>query len=335
VQPEIQGLLTAADAQQAHGQTAQALATLLQAKDKAKASGNPGLTAQVSVAIGTLQAAAGQGNEAMAAMRAASEEFRLAGDLPNRIRALVQVASLQAAAGQFDAARSLIQDCLSNAGQFGDGQLLAEVHLAAGQLLLGARYAAAAADEFRAGLVVATGLPDAAAQVQLRALLAVATFQCGNGAEALSLLAEDAKVAQAMPDGIAGAMALSAVSDALVAIQRPLDALNVGKQVLARLQLTGAQPLIIQAMIGLSNQYALTGQHSEAARQADQALTLANQVGGPAGVASVNLRLGMLAFQRGDRMAAASLLSQARTQMTAAGLSTPPMLSQMLTQLGS
>ena len=335
VPPEIQGLLAAAEAQQAQGQTGQALASLQQAKDKAQAAGNLVLTAQATFALATMRAAAGLGAEALAAMREASDLFGQAGDRQSQLRALIQVAGLQAAAGQFDAAKSVLQTCLNGARQLGDGQLLSEAHLAAGQMLLTTRYSAAAADEFRAGLAVATELPDATAQVQLRAYLAVALFQCGKAAEAVSLLAEAAKVAQAMPDGIAGGMALSLVGDALVSIQRPLDAVNVGKQVVARLQQTGAQPLIIQAMIGLSNMYALAGQPTQAAEQASHAVAAAKQSGEAAGVASVNLRLGMMAFQRGDQVVAVDQLRQARTQLAAIGLAEPPMLTQMLTQLRS
>lgn len=333
--PEIQGLLAVAEAQQSQGQSGQALDTLQQAKDKAQAAGNPAVTAQVTAALASMQAAAGLGGDALAAMREASDLYGQAGDRRSQIRAQIQLAGLQAATGQFDASKTLLRACLDAAGQLGDGQLLSEAHLAAGQVLLATRYAAAAADEFRAGLAIATGLPEATAQVQLRAYLAVALFQCGNVAEALSLLGEDAKVAQAMPDGIAGAMALSTVADALVAIQRPLDAVNVGKQVLARLQQTGAQPLIIQAMIGLSNMYALAGRPDEAATQASQAVAAASQSSGAAGgVASVNLQLGTMAFQRGDRMMATDQLRQARTQLTAAGLAEPQTLTQMLAQLG-
>jgi hypothetical protein len=335
VPPEIQGLLAAAEAQQAQGQTSQALTTLRQARDKARSGGSVALTAQVTVALAVAQASAGQGGEALAAMREASDLFGQAGDRPSQVRALIQTAGLQAAAGDLNAAKSVLQGCLNEAGQLGDGQLLSEAHLAAGQLLLTTRYAAAAADEFRTGLAAATGLSDATAQVQLRAYLAIAVFQCGNAADALSLLSEDAKVAQAMPDGIAGAAALSTVADALVAIGRPRDAVSVGKQVLARLQQTGAQPLIIQAMIGLSNMYALAGQAGEAANQASQAAAVASQFGGAADVASVSLRLGTMSFQRGDRMVAADQLGKARTQLTAAGLAEPPMLTQMLAQLAS
>ena len=333
--PEIESLLTAAEAQQSQGQTGRALATLRQAKDQARAAGNPAVTAQVTMALGSMQAAAGLAGEALATMREASDLFGHAGDRYSQIRAKMQVAALQVADGQFDSAESILQACLDGASQLGDGQLLSEVHLTAGQVLLAQRSAAAAADEFRAGLAIATGLPQATAQVQLRAYLAVALFNCGNIVEAVSLLSEDAKVAQAIPDGIVGALALSSVADALVAIQRPLDAVTVGQQVLSRLQQTGAQPLIIQAMVGLSNMHALAGQPPEAASLARHAVAAASQSGGAAAAASVNVRLGMMAFQRGDRIMAADQLGQARRQLGAAGLAEPPMLTQMLAQLGS
>lgn len=333
--PEIQGLLTVAEAQQSQGQTGRALATLQQAKDKAEAAGNPAVTAQVTTALGSMQATAGLGGEALATMREASDLFGRAGDRCSQIRVQMQVAGLHVAAGQFDAAESILRACLEGASQLRDGQLLSEAHLTAGQVLLAKRYAAAAAAEFRTGLAIATGLPEATAQVQLRAYLAIALFNCGNVAEALSLLGEDAKVAQAIPDGIAGAMALSTVADALVAIQRPLDAVTVGKQVLSRLQQTGAQSLIIQAMTGLSNMHALAGHPAEAASLASQAVAAARQSGGAAAAASANVRLGMMAFQRGDQTIAADQLGQARTQLRVAGLAEPPMLTQMLAQLGS
>lgn len=332
VRREVEGLLATADSQQSHGQVAQALATLQQARDSAQAGG-PGLSAQVMVALATVQAAAGQAGDAMVTMQGAAELFSQAGDRASQIRALIQVASLQAAAGQFDVARGLVRSCLVSASQIGDNQLIAEVHLAAGQLLLSTRYAAAAADEFRVGLAVATRLPDATAQVQLRAYLAMAVFQCGNAVEAFNLLTEDVQVAQAMSDGIAGGMGLAAVSDAMAAIQRPRDALIIGKQAMARLQMTGAQPLIIQATIGLANLYALVGQETEAAQCISQAVAAANQLGGPAAMTNALVQLGGAAMQRGDLVAARDLLGQARSQVRTAGLSEPPMLTQMLGQL--
>jgi len=334
-QQQVSSLLAAADAQQARGQIAEAMATLRQAKDIAHAGGGPALTAQAAAAIGVVQAAAGQGVQALAAMQEAAELFGLAGDRASQARALIQVASLQAASGQFDTAKNLLGSCLATAGQLADSRLTCEVRLATGQLLLSTRYAAGAASEFRAGLAIAIGLPDAIVQVQLRAYLAIAVHQCGQATEAITLLTENAKVAQQIPDGIAGAMGLSTVSDALLAIQRPLDALAVGKQALARLQLTGAQPLIIQALIGLANLYALTGQAAEAASHASQAIAAGGQLDGPAGTASVLLRLGAAAMQRGDAGAAADLLRQARSQLRTAGLPEPPMLTQMLGQLSS
>jgi tetratricopeptide (TPR) repeat protein len=334
VQLEVEGLLATADSQQSKGQIAQALATLRRAQGSAQAGGGPGLTAQVLVAIARVQAAADQGGDAITAMQGASELFSHAGDPASQIRALIQVASLRAAAGEFDAAKSLVRDCFNSASQIGDNQLIAEARLAAGQLLLNTRYAAAAADELRAGLAVATQLQDATAQVQLRAFLAVAVFYCGKAAEAVSLLTDDAKVAQAMADGIAGGIGLATVSDALATIQRPRDAVVVGRQAVARLKSTGAQPLIIQATIGLANLYALLGQSAEAAQCTSQAVAAANQFGGPAAVANVLLQLGAKAMQRGDQVAARDLLRQARSQTKAAGLPEPPMLAKMIGQLG-
>ncbi len=46
------------------------------------------------------------------------------------------------------------------------------------------------------------------------------------------------------------------------------------------------------------------------------------------------MQLGMMAMQRGDQIGAGSLLRQARTQALAARLPEPPMLAQMLGQLG-
>jgi tetratricopeptide (TPR) repeat protein len=333
---DVKAMLETAEAQQSQGQAAQALATLAQARQRAQApGGDVALVAQVAVATAALNAAAGQGNEAMAALQQAAELFKSAGDRPSQIRALIQLAALQAGAGQVDSAKRLLQSCVDGASQSGDDQLIAEAHLGLGQLLLSTRYAAAAESEFRAGLAAATGLQDASAQVQLRAYLAVAVFQCGRAPEALSLLEEDATIASQIPDGIAGALALSNVSDALLAIQRPLDALEIGKQVMAQLKQTGAQPLIVNAAIGLANLYAVTRQPAQAAQSAQEAMTIAQQVGGPAGVASVQLRLGMMAMQRGDRPTAVNFLSQARRQLTGASLPQPPILAQLLAQLGS
>jgi tetratricopeptide (TPR) repeat protein len=162
----------------------------------------------------------------------------------------------------------------------------------------------------------------------------VAVFNCGKVAEAVNLLTEDVKVAEAMQDGIAGGLGLATVSDAMATIQRPHDALTIGKRAMARLQLTGAQPLIIQATIGLANLYALVGQPAEAAQCTNQAVAAANQLGGPAAMANALLQLGGAAMQRGDQVAARDLLRQARAQTQTAGLPEPPMLTQMLGQLG-
>jgi tetratricopeptide (TPR) repeat protein len=331
---EIQSLVATADTQQSQGQIGPALATLTQAKARAQASGDPLIVAQVTLAIAGLQAAAGQGHEAMASTQEAAGLFQSGGDWPSQIRSLIQLASLQAGAGQFDQARNLLQNCVGAVSQGGDGQLIAETHLALGQLLLSMRYAAVAENEFRAGLAAAVGLQDASAQVQLRASLAVAVFQCGRQPEAVSLLQEDATVAQNMPDGVAGAMGLSLVSDALVAVRRPFDALEIGKQAMARLRQTGQQPLIGNAAIGLAHLYALIGQTAQAQQTANEAIAIGQQLGGPGGVASVQLRLGMLAMQRNDRAAAGNFLSQARSQLLTAGLPQPPMLTQLLAQLG-
>lgn len=333
-QAQLQGLLATADAQQAQGRTTEALATLQQARAVAQSGGNPALTAQVLVATATLQASTGRGGDAMAAMQEAAGLFGMAGDQASQIRAQIQLASLQAAAGQFGAAMDMVQRCLGSASQLADRQLIAETRGAGGQLLLGGGQAQAAAGEFRAGLAVATGLPDPMAQIQLRAFLAVAVFRCGDVAQANALLGEDVRVARALPNMLASAMALGTVCDALVLIQRPLDALTVGQEVLARLQPTGVQPQILQAMIGLANLYALAGHPAEAAQQASQAVTTATGQGGPAAAASALMQLGMMAFQRGDRMAASDLLPRARAQAMTAGIPEPPMLSQMLSQLG-
>jgi tetratricopeptide (TPR) repeat protein len=278
VSAAVEDLLATADSQCARGQAAEALATLRRAQDQANGEGTPGLAAQVTVAIAALQLTTGAGGEAMASFRAASDLFGSAGDRPSQVRALIQLALLQGAAGQFEAAKGLVHDCLGTAVEIADDQLTCEARLAGGQLLFDTGDVAAAADEYRAGLALATRLPDASAQVRLRAALAVAVFQDGKAAAALTLLAEDAAIARDMPDEIAGALALSLVSDALVLIKRPLDALAVGRQVLARLQPTGARPLIIQATRGLANLCSLAGQPAEAARLASEATAAAGQL---------------------------------------------------------
>jgi tetratricopeptide (TPR) repeat protein len=334
VPSQVQGLLATADSLQSQGRVTEALATLQQARTSAQAAGVPALAGQVMVAIATLEAATGRGGDAMASMQQASNLFGLAGDRSSHIRAQIQIASLQAAAGQVDAAMSLVQSCLGAAGEIGENQLLAEVHGAAGQFLLTAGRAHAAADQLRAGLALATGLTDPTPQVQLRAFLAVAVFQGGDALSANSLLAEDARIARAIPDAVAGAMGLGTVCDALVLIQRPLDALTVGQEILARLQGAGARPQVIEATIGLANLYALVGRPAEAAQNASQAVAAARELGGPGAAASALLRIGTMAVQRGDRVSAIDLLRQARAQAMAAGLPEPPMLTEMLRQLG-
>ena len=334
VERQVQELLATAESQQLQGQVVAALSTLQQAKQRAQAGGGPALAAQVMVATATLHAAAGRSGDALTAMQEASDLFSQAGDNPSRIRALVQLASLRAAAGQADAALGLVRECLAAASQLGDGQLIAEVRSANGQLLLGTGNIPGAVDEFRMGLATATGLSDPTAQIQLRAFLAIAVFQGGDVVQANALLAEDARVARAMPNTMAAAMALSMVCDALVVIRRPLDALAVGQEILAKLQSVGAKPQIIDATIGLANLYAQAGRPADSAQCANQAIAAASETGGPAAAASALLRLGTMALQRGDRRAAGDFLGRARQQMTTAGLPEPPVLNQMLGQIG-
>ena len=335
VPQQIQQLLAMAGSQQSQGQVAAALDTLQQAKRLALTSGSPALAAQVAAAIAGVHVAMGRSGDAMAAMAEAAGLFQQAGDRPSEIRAQIQMASLQAAAGQPDAALGLLRDCLTAACALDGGQLVAEVRAATGQLLLGSGNVPAAIDEFRAGLAVASGLSDPSAQVQLRAFLAVAVFQGGDNVQANTLLEEDARVARAVPDGVAAAMALSVVCNALVLIRRPLDALTVGQEVLARLTSAGAtQPQVIEATIGLANLYALAGRPADAATCAEQAVAAAGQAGGPAAAVPALLQLGTMAAQRGDRLAAGDFLSRARQQVWASGLPEPPALTQLLTQLG-
>jgi len=193
---QIQQLLAMAGSQQSQGQAVAALGTLQQARQLALMSGNPVLAAHVTATTAAVHAAAGRGGDAMAAMAEAAELFRQAGDRPGQVRAQVQLASLRGAAGQPDAALGLLRDCLAT---LGDGQLVAEVRCAAGQLLLGSGNVPGAIEEFRAGLAAASGLGDPTAQVQLRALLAAAVFQGGDIVQANMLLEEDARVARAIP----------------------------------------------------------------------------------------------------------------------------------------
>lgn len=334
VERQVQELLITAESQQSQGEGVAALSTLQQAKQRAQAGGGPALAAQVMVATATLHAAAGRSGDAQTAIQEASDLFSQAGDHPSRIRALVQLASLRAAAGQADAALGLVRDCLAAASQLGDGQLIAEVRCANGQLLLGTGNIPGAVDQFRAGLATAAGLPDPTAQIQLRAFLAVAVFQGGDVVQANALLTEDARVARATTNIVAAAMALSTVCDALVLIRRPLDALTVGQEILAKLQSVGARPQIIEATIGLANLYALAGRPADSAQCANQAVAAASETSGPAAAAPALLRLGTMALQRGDRRSAGDFLGRARQQMKASGLPEPPVLNQMLGQLG-
>jgi hypothetical protein len=125
------------------------------------------------------------------------------------------------------------------------------------------------------------------------------------------------------------------VCDALVFIQRPLDALTVGLEVLARLQSANAAPQVVQATIGVANLYGIVGRQADAAWYTTQAVAAARQLGGPAAEATALLQLGTLAVQRGDQVTGRALLLQARTQGLAAGLPEPPILTQMLSNLDS
>ena len=334
VERQVQELLVTAGSQQSQGHVFAAMNALQQAKQRAQEGGGPALTAQVMAATASLHMAAGHGDDALTAMQEASDLFGQAGDQPSRVRALVQLASMRAAAGQANAALGLVRDCLAAASRLGDKQLITEVRAANGQLLLGTGNIPGAVDEFRAGLQTAAGLSDPIAQIQLRAFLAVAVFQSGDVVQANKLLTENARVARDMPNLVAAARALSIVCDALLAIRRPLDALNVGQEILAKLQSAGAKPQIIDATIALANLYALAGRPDDSAKCAKQAVAAARETGGPAAAIPVLMRLGTMALQRGDRQAATDFLGQAKKQVTAAGLPTPPVLIQMLGQLG-
>jgi tetratricopeptide (TPR) repeat protein len=333
VQSQVQNLVATAGAQQAQGRPAGALATLQQALTTARAGG-PALVGQVMVAIATLRAGMGDSGEAASALQQAAQLFGEAGDRPSEIRAQIELAGLLASSGQADNAMGLLQRCLAAASQVGGNQLMAEVHGAVGQLLLGLGRPQAAAQEFGAALDLATGLPDPLVAIQLRVFLAVAVFKSGDVSGANSLLAENARRARGIPDLTMSAMGLGAVSDALRVIQRPLDALTVGQEVVAKLRQAGAQPQLVQATLALADICAQVGRPAEFAQHKSEALAGANQLGGPAAVASALMQLGMMAMQRGDQVAAGDLLGQARAQAAAAGVPQPPALTQMLGQLG-
>jgi ATP/maltotriose-dependent transcriptional regulator MalT len=249
-------------------------------------------------------------------------------DVPDLLRT---AAELQAQ-GRVADALNVLGQARARAEAGGAPALLAQVHAATGQLLLATGQPAQAAAHFRAGLDVAVGLP--VLDAQLRALLAVAVFHSGDAAQANSLLEEDARLARAIPDAVTGAAALGTICDALVLIQRPHDALNVGLEVLARLQGANAAPQAVHATIVVANLHGIVGRQAEAAWYTTQAVTAARQLGGPAGEASALLQLGMLAVQRGDQVSGRALLLQARTQGLAAGLPEPPILTQLLGNLG-
>jgi tetratricopeptide (TPR) repeat protein len=332
-QVQVQNLLATAGNQQAQGRGADALATLQQAQAAAQAGG-PALVGQVLVAVASLQAAMGDGGGAASALQQAAQSFGQAGDRPGEIRAQIQLASVLAASGQADNAMGQLQRCLAAATQLQDNQLTAEVHGATGQLLLGIEQPQAAAGEFRAALGLAAGLPDPLVAIQLRALLAAAVFKSGDPSGANSLLGEDARAARGIPNLTMSAMGLGTVCETLLLIQRPLDALSVGQEVVAKFRQAGAQPQLAQATLGLANICALAGRPAEFAQHKNEALALASQLGGAAAVASALMQLGMMAMQRGDRAAAGDLLGQARAQAATAGMPPPPALTQMLAQLG-
>jgi tetratricopeptide (TPR) repeat protein len=333
VQLQVQNLLAAADAQQAQGRPADALATLQQARAAAQAGG-PALVGQVMVVMASLSAGLGHGADAISAMQQAAQLFGQAGDRPGEIRVQIQLAGLLATFGQTDNALGVLQRAFGAASQLGDRQLMAEARGAVGQLRSGLGQPQAAAEEFRAALGLATGLADPLVAIQLRACLAMATFGCGDVAGANALLGENARSARAISNLVMSAMGLGATCDALVFIQRPLDAMGVGQEVLAKLGQAGAQPQLVQATLSMANICALAGRPAEAAQYTSQALAAANQLGGPAAAVSALLQLAMMAMQRGDRIAAGHLLRQARTQAATARLPEPPALAQLLGQLG-
>jgi tetratricopeptide (TPR) repeat protein len=332
---QAQHLLATAAELQTQGRIGDALSVLRQARAAAEAGGTPALAAQALMAIALVDAATGRVGDALDAAQQAANLFGLAGDRASEIRAEIYVASLQASAGRMDLALDEVQRSLGAAGQIGDSQLLAEVQAAAGQVTLAAGQPMQAAGHFRAGLALATELPTLDAQLQLRALLAVAVFQTGDAGQANTLLEEDARLARTIPDAVAGAAALGTICNALVLIERPLDALNVGLEVLARLQGTNAGPQMIQATVGVANLSGIVGRQADAARYPSQAVAAARQLGGVAAEATTLLQLGTLAVQRGDRVTGRALLLQARAQGLAAGLPEPPMLTQLLGNLDS
>lgn len=333
VQVQVQSLLATAGTQESQGRPADALATLQQARNAAQAGG-PALVGQVMVAIATLSAGMGNAGDAVSAMQQAAQFFGRAGDQPSEIRAQIQLASLLVASGQGDNGMGLLQRCLGTASQLGDNQLVAEVRTATGEVLLALQRPQAAAEQFRAALELATGLPDPLAVIRVRAFLAAAAFQSGDAAGANSLLAEDARAARGLNNLVMSATALGTVFNALVLIQRPLDALTVGQEVVAKLRQAGAQPQLVEATLALANICAVAGRPAEFAQHTSEALAAAKQVGGPAAVVSALMQLGMMAVQRNDRTAAGDLLGQARAQAAAAGLPEPPALTQMLGQFG-
>jgi tetratricopeptide (TPR) repeat protein len=333
VQLQVEQLLATASGQQAQGNPAAALATLQQARAAAQAGG-PALVGQVMVAIATLRALMADSGEALSAIQQAAQLFSQAGDRPSEIRAQIQAASLLVSSGQADNGMGLLRRCLDGATRLGDNQLVTDVRGAAGQMLLSLNRPQDAAGEFRAGLELAAGLADPLVAINLRAFLAAAVFQSGDPAGANALLAEDARAARAIPDPVTSATALGTVGTFLVLIQRPLDALTVGQEVVAKFREAGAQPQLVEATLAIANLCALVGRAAESAQHTTEALAAANQLGGPAAVGSALMQLGMLAMQRGDRAAAGNLLGQARAQAVAAGVPEPPGLTQMLGQLG-
>ena len=267
------------------------------------------------------------------ALLRASDLLAAGGAGTAEVRVRLQLAVLQASTGRVDAALAGIEQCGASAEQLGDDTLVVEIHGAAANLLVAAGRPGPAVARFRAGLDLVAPLSDPRWEVQLRTGLAMALFQNGEPASSADVLQENARFARTLTDPVTAGMALETVSEALASIDHTADALAVALEALAKFEEGKAGPFVIQASIGVSNLYLVSGQPENAAKYTTQAVTLGRTFGGPSGESSVLLGLAMTAGQRGDVASAREFAEQGRACLQAAGLPEPPELAGMLEQL--
>lgn len=294
-------------------------------------AGNP--EADRLMAMAQQAGAESRWSDAEGALQGALDLLADDGASASEVRIRLQLAVLQASTDRVDAALAGIEQCVAAATELGDDALVVEIQGAGASVLLAAGRPGAAVARFRSGLELAAQLSDPRWQVQLRTGLAMALYQSGEPEAAVEALQENARFARAVPDPVTAGMALETISEGLASVERTGDALAVALEALAKFEDGKAGPFVIQASIGVSNLYLVSGEPEKAAQYTTQAVTLGRTFGGPSGESSVLLGLAMTAGQRGDRDSAREFLEQGRACLQAAGLPEPPELAGMMAQL--